>query len=50
MNGKEISVATLSEDSVSKVKNMESELREQTNEDIILIAYQNGGDSIEGRE
>ncbi len=45
MDGKELSVATLSVDSVSKVRNMERELREQTNEDIILIAYQNGGDT-----
>ncbi|MFI8576210.1 hypothetical protein [Rossellomorea aquimaris] len=46
---KEFQVANLSEDTLNQVQNMESELRQQTNEDIILIAYKNGGETIEGR-
>ncbi|MGM0866075.1 MAG: hypothetical protein ACQEWF_15505 [Bacillota bacterium] len=48
---KEFPVANLSEDTLNQVQNMESELRQQTNEDIILIAYKNGGGMIEeGRQ
>ncbi|MGF3104269.1 hypothetical protein [Rossellomorea sp. DUT-2] len=46
---KEFPVANLSEDTLNQVQSMESELRQQTNEDIILIAYKNGGETIEGR-
>ncbi|MFC7786238.1 hypothetical protein ACFQWC_17220 [Rossellomorea sp. GCM10028870] len=49
MNTKEFPVADLSEDTLNIVRNMESELRQQTEEDIILIAYKNGGETIEGR-
>ncbi|MGM0852304.1 MAG: hypothetical protein ACQEWI_06805 [Bacillota bacterium] len=44
---KEFPVANLSEDTLNQVLNMESELRQQTKEDIILIAYKNGGETIE---
>ncbi|MGM0752037.1 MAG: hypothetical protein ACQET6_08885 [Bacillota bacterium] len=47
MSRKEFPVAHLSEDTLNKVRNMETELRQQTDEDIILIAYKNGGETIE---
>ncbi|WP_197489780.1 hypothetical protein [Rossellomorea aquimaris] len=42
MNNQEFPVASLTDDSLEKVKHMENELRQETNEDIILIAYKNG--------
>lgn len=45
---KEYPVADLSEDALNKVKSMESELRQQSAEDIVLIAYKNMDRSREG--
>ncbi|MBW3112839.1 hypothetical protein KYJ26_13410 [Bacillus sp. MCCB 382] len=42
------SVANLSDDMLDKVKSMESELRRQTADDIVLIAYKNTEISPEG--
>ncbi|WP_160316848.1 hypothetical protein [Rossellomorea vietnamensis] len=48
MNMKEFPVADLSEDALNKVKSMESELCQQSAEDIVLIAYKNTEKSREG--
>jgi hypothetical protein len=39
MNTEHYPVAKLSEETVSKLQHIESELRSQTDEDIVLIAY-----------
>ncbi|BCB02368.1 hypothetical protein [Bacillus sp. KH172YL63] len=49
MNREDISIASLTDDALTKVRDMERDLRQETNEDIILIAYKNGGQSAEGR-
>ncbi|MBN8192254.1 hypothetical protein JI667_08845 [Bacillus sp. NTK074B] len=45
---KDFSVAKLSEDALDKVKSVESELRQQTADDIVLIAYKNTESNPEG--
>ena len=53
MDRKAFPVADLSDEILNKVKTMESELRRQTADDLILIAYKNtdrsmGGDNHNG--
>jgi hypothetical protein len=45
---KDYPVANLSEDTLNKVKSMESELCQQSADDIVLIAYKNTDRSGEG--
>ncbi|WP_226671794.1 hypothetical protein [Rossellomorea aquimaris] len=48
MDMRDFSVAKLSEDALDKVKSMESELGQQTADDIVLIAYKHTENSPEG--
>lgn len=48
MTKNDFSFANLSEDTLGKVRNMENELRQQTNDDIVLIAYKNTKQNLEG--
>ncbi|MCA1059952.1 hypothetical protein LCL96_13525 [Rossellomorea aquimaris] len=48
MTKKNFPFANLSEDTLVKVRNMENELRQETNVDIVLIAYKNTKQHLEG--
>ncbi|MCA1064184.1 hypothetical protein QTG56_03065 [Rossellomorea sp. AcN35-11] len=48
MDMRGFSVADLSEETLDKVKTMESELRQQSADDIVLIAYKNTDKNLKG--
>ncbi|WP_179884831.1 hypothetical protein [Bacillus sp. AFS015802] len=48
MDMKDFPVAELSNEALDKVKSMESELRQQTADDIVLIAYKKTESNPEG--